>query len=142
MTRAAENNPRVIRKAALAYFKDKKMLMVRDNNNDVVFYNPGGKIEPGESPLECVIREVKEELDADLNEATIKLLGEFEAPAHNKPNVRVNIQLFTGELMSEPRPHDEIVELKYFDTTIDKKYLSPISVEKIFPWIKQHGYIN
>jgi len=137
-----ENKPRVIRKAALAYFKDKKMLMARDYNNDVVFYHPGGKIEPGESALECVIREVKEELDADLDQSTIKLLGEFESPAHNKPDVRVNIQLFTGELKDDPQPHDEIVEIQYFDSSIDKEHLSPISVEKIFPWLKQHGYIN
>jgi 8-oxo-dGTP diphosphatase len=137
-----KTQPEVIRKAALAFFKDKKVLMARDHNNDEAFYTPGGKIEDGETDLECVQREVKEEIDVDLDMDSVALLGEFEAPAHRKPNVRVNIRLFTGKIKGQPKPHDEIVELRYFDTTIDSKYLTPILIEEIFPWLKNHGYIN
>jgi 8-oxo-dGTP diphosphatase len=137
-----EDRPRIIYKAALAYFKDKKVLMVRDTNNEVVFYNPGGKIELGETDVECLVREIKEELNAELDKDSIVFLGEFEAPAHKKPGARVNIRLFTGELLDDPNPHDEIVELKYFDSSVTQKLLSPISIDEIFPWLKQHNYIN
>lgn len=138
----SEDKPRIIHKAALAYFKNKKMLLARSYNNQEAFYNPGGKIEEGETDLECLKREVKEELDADLDMTTVKFLGEFEAPAHGKDNTVVNIRLFTGELIGRPKPHDEIVELRYFDSTIDTKHTTPILETKIFPWMKQHGYIN
>jgi 8-oxo-dGTP diphosphatase len=118
------------------------MLMARDDNNDLAFYNPGGKIEDGETDVECLRREVKEELDVDIDMDSVVLLGEFEAPAHRKPDLKVNIRLFSCQLTGEPKPHDEIVELKYFDSSVDKKHLTPISIEKIFPWLKQHGYIN
>lgn len=138
----AESKPRVIRKAALAYFKDKKMLLARSYNNQEAFYNPGGKIEEGETDLECLKREVKEELDADLDMSTVKFLGEFEAPAHGKDDTLVNIRLFTGQLKDEPKPHDEIVELRYFDSKIEAKHTTPILETKIFPWLIEHCYIN
>jgi 8-oxo-dGTP diphosphatase len=138
----SENSLRVIRKAALAFFKNKEMLLVRDNKNEEAFYNPGGKIEEGETDLECLKREIKEELDVDLDMSSVKFLGEFEAPAHRKPDTRVNIRLFTGDLNGEPKPHDEIVELRFFDSSIDQKHTTPILETKIFPWLKQHGYIN
>ncbi|OGL36810.1 hypothetical protein A3E49_02095 [Candidatus Saccharibacteria bacterium RIFCSPHIGHO2_12_FULL_49_19] len=142
MPNPADKTVRVIRKAALAYFKDKKILMARDDHNEEAFYTPGGKIEDGETDVECVIREVKEELDADLEKDSIEFLSEFEAVAHGKPHLRVSIRLFTGKLSGEPKPHGEIAELSYFDTSVDNKHLTPILIEEIFPWLKKHGYIN
>jgi len=136
------DKPRIIRKAALAFFRDKKVLMARDYNNQEAFYSPGGGIEAGETPLECVQRETKEELGVDLDMDSVVFLEEFEAAAHGKPGARVNIKLFTGKLKGEPKPTDEIVELRYFDSTVDPKHLTPISIEEIFPWLKTHGYIN
>jgi len=123
------DKPRIIRKAALAYFRDKKILMARDYNNRDAFYTPGGGIEAGETPLECVQRETKEELGVDLDMDSVVFLGEFEAAAHRKTGARVNISLFTGKLKGDPRPTNEIVELRYFDSSVDPKHLTPISIE-------------
>ena len=116
--------------------------MARDNINDKAFYIPGGKIENGETDLDCLVRETREELGVDLDMDSVKFLGEFEAKAHRKPGMRVNIRLFTGQLKGEPNPSSEIVELKYFDSSMHARNMTPILIERIFPWLKQHGYIN
>lgn len=139
-----ENNsePRIIRKVALALFKDKKLMQVRDNKNDEVFYAVGGKVEPGESDMQCLKREVKEELDVDLEDSTISFLHEFTGPAHNKSNTLLNVKFYEAKLVGEPSPAEEIVEIGYFDSSSDLKHLSEIGREQFFPWFKEHGYIN
>jgi 8-oxo-dGTP diphosphatase len=142
MTPSSEDNLSVLRKVALAHFKDKKILMVRDNKNDKVFYNLGGKVEEGETDIQCLAREVKEELEVDLDLKSLEFLGEFEAPAHGKHNASVNIRLYKGGFTSQPRLTDEIVEFSYLDSSVSPENLSPISIDKIFPWLREHGYIN
>jgi len=55
-------NQKIIRKVALAVFKDKKLLCVRSRSQEEVFYSLGGKVESGESDMEALRREVQEEI--------------------------------------------------------------------------------
>lgn len=41
---------------------------------------PGGKIEPGESPEQCIIREIKEELATDVNAGKTVCVVEYDYP--------------------------------------------------------------
>ena len=132
---------KVIKKAALAYFKDKKMLQVRTNEQDSVFYTLGGKYEEEESDAECLKREINEEIGCEIEEGSLKFLGEFEDEAHGD-QAMLSIRLYTGKLIGEPKPSSEIVEIGYFDTTSDPDKLSVIAKRTIFPWLKEHGYIN
>lgn len=132
---------RVIRKIALAVFKDKKILMVRTHKNEQVFYSLGGTLEEGESEIECLLREVKEELDVDIDQESLEFLEEFDGPAHGKENTLLNIRLYKGDLIGEPKPSQEIVEYQYFDTSIDPKHLSEMAI-KFFSWLKKQGLIN
>jgi 8-oxo-dGTP diphosphatase len=125
----------------LAAFKDKKVLMVRDNKNDTVFYNVGGKIEEGESAEQCLVREVKEEIECDIKPDTIHPLKVFQDVAHNKENTLVNIKLYAAEIVGLPTPDNEVVEVRYFDSTIDPSHLSPIG-KQIFTWLKAYKYIH
>ncbi|MDV3194626.1 MAG: NUDIX domain-containing protein [Candidatus Phytoplasma australasiaticum] len=47
-----------------------------------VYYLPGGKREPGESDIETLVREVREELSVDVVTDTAVHLGTFQAQAH------------------------------------------------------------
>lgn len=132
----------MIQKVALAVFKNKKMLQVRTNKQKEVFYTLGGKIEKGEDDIECLIREVKEEVGCDIDSSSIKFLTTFEDIAHGKEGDLVNIRVYEGKLIGEPKPQSEVVEIGYFDTLSDKKHLSVIAQRTIFPWLKEHGYIN
>lgn len=132
----------MIYKVALAVFKDKKMLQVRSKKHPEVFFTLGGKLEKGESDLDCLKREVKEEINCDIDSSSIKFLKEFEDIGHGKRGDLVNIRMYTGELIGIPSPSSEIVEIGYFDSNSDKKHLSLIAQRTIFPWLKEQGLIN
>jgi hypothetical protein len=121
------NQPNIIRKTALAIFKDKKMIMVRNNKNHEVFYTLGGRIEEGEA-------------GTLIKEDSLQFLRQFEALAHGRENTLVNIQLYMGELIEEPKPSSEIVEIQYFDSSVDPKHLTPITLD-MFEWLKSNEYI-
>ncbi len=135
------SKPIILRKVALAVFKDKKVLMVRSKKQSEVFYSLGGKVEKGESDIETVTREVMEEVNCNIKPGSIKFLKEFEEEAHGRINTRVNIRLYEGELIGKPTSSSEIAEIQYFDSSIDPKHLSLIAINGIFPFLKKNGYI-
>lgn len=132
----------MIQKIALAVFKDKKLLQVRSFKQKEVFFTLGGKLEEGESEMECLIREVKEEVGCEVDQSSLQYLTTFQDIAHDKVGEMVNIKVYTGKLIGTPKPASEIAEIGYFDTTSDKKHISVIAQRTIFPWLKEHGYIN
>lgn len=64
----------------------------------------GGKPEGQESDIECVKREVKEEIDVNVIEGSIKYSSSFENIAYNKKNTKVNIRLYTCNISRIPVP--------------------------------------
>ncbi|HKC14953.1 MAG TPA: NUDIX domain-containing protein [Patescibacteria group bacterium] len=130
----------IINKVALVFCKDKKILMGKNEFKDA-FYFIGGSVEEEESGIQALIREVKEELDVELDESSIEFLEKFEAEAHGKKDTIVKINLYKGNILGEPKPTSEVIELGYFDSTGDQKLLTPVAL-KIFPWLKERGYIN
>lgn len=50
---------------AAVIWRDQKILIAQRYKDDYWEF-PGGKLDPGETPEECVIREIKEELDIDV----------------------------------------------------------------------------
>ena len=60
---------------------------------------PGGKCGPGETLEQCLVRELREELDAD---ATVT--GELLSTSHDYGERRVELHFFSCSLRSEPRP--------------------------------------
>lgn len=105
-----------IDKLAFVYVLDKSVLSTKSKGKDT-WYIPGGKREPGESDIEALIREVKEELTVDLITASIQKYGVFEAQAHGKPEgtvVRMTCYMadFDGELTAA-NEIDEVAFLKY-----------------------------
>ena len=133
---------RIINKIALAVISKKKVLMVRSSDQEEVFYTLGGKIKEGELDLDCLKREVWEEVGCKIDEDSVKFLTVFEDVAHGKDETLLNLRFYEGKLLGEPKPSSEIVEIGWFDTKSDKKHLSLIAQRTIFPWLRDRGYIN
>lgn len=133
---------RIIIKVALASFRNKKILLVRTAEQKNIFYTLGGKPKTGENDLDCLKREVWEEVGVGIDESSLKFLTEFEDVAHGKKDTLLKIRLYEGKLIGKPKPSGEIVEIGYFDSMSDKIHLSEIAQRKIFPWLKKHGYIE
>ena len=128
-------------KVGLAVIKDREMLMVRNGKHKEIFSTLGGKIEDGEDDITCLEREVKEEANTGVALDSLKFLGEFRGAIVDRKNAFITIRLYAGELIGEPVPSSEIVEIRYFDSAIPEKHLTPAS-EKIFSWLKQKNYIK
>ncbi|MEE0776000.1 MAG: 8-oxo-dGTP diphosphatase MutT [Bacillota bacterium] len=110
-----------IRVSAAILERDGKILICRRQKGGScgdLWEFPGGKIELGETPEECLIRECREELGVD-----IQITGTFGQAHHCYPDVDVTLYFYRGGILQgEPRRtvHQEMAwvvptELKRYD---------------------------
>lgn len=119
---------RLIDKLAWLHIVDRKFLMLRSHGKDM-FYFPGGKREDGESDLEALSRELREELGITLDRASARLYGIFQARAHGQSDqADVKLTLYEGDWSGALQPQSEIAEMSWFDST-DAGWLTPLAQE-------------
>lgn len=66
-----------------------------------VLSGPGGKLDPGETLKECLIRETREELEIELNPASLQLTAFIRFYAAGEPDFGVHVyraNILSGEL--------------------------------------------
>ena len=130
-----------IDKLAWIYIKDKKILSTRSKGKDA-WYIPGGKRESGESDMDALLREIKEELAVDLVLETIEYLDTFSAQAHGKPEgVLVQMTCYTADYKGTLTPSSEIEEMQFLTSSTDSNLLSPVD-RIIFAYLKGKDLIE
>ena len=102
------------------------------------FMLPGGKIEPGEAPEDCAVREAAEELGAHLDRDRLVLLGAWEAPAANEPGHRVHGHVFAHPPVAGLAPHGEIDELVWLlpEEADGRDDLAPLFQFRVLPVLR------
>ena len=118
----------------LAAFQDNEILLVRKKASWIL---PGGKPEIGEKEMECLKREIREELNA--NAVIFGFYGSFIGITPHKRDM-LEARVYFGELIGEINPSMEISEAKFVDNPYEYN-LSDIT-RKIMDSLKKDLYLK
>lgn len=89
-----------------------RLLLVRKRGTGM-FMQPGGKIEPGETPASALARELKEEVGLDLDPAQFDYLGRFATDAANEAGHALDAEMFLVVTQAPVVAAAEIEELAW-----------------------------
>ena len=113
---------------------DGRILVVRKRGTSK-YMLPGGKIEAGESPAEAAVRELHEEVGADLKPDSLAFLGEWTAPAANEAGLTVHGHIFEHPWIDGLAVRAEIEDLLWLhpDEMVMRDDLAPLLVTRVLP---------
>jgi 8-oxo-dGTP pyrophosphatase MutT (NUDIX family) len=117
--------------AALILDSAGRALLVRKRGT-AAFMQAGGKIEPGEAPLDALRRELREELEIELA-AEPEHLGRFSAPAANEEGRVVEAEIFHLPFSGEVFPAAELEEVRWVDPAAPAVLLAPLTRDHVLP---------
>ena len=113
---------------------DGRVLVVRKRGTER-FMLPGGKIEQGETPSDAAVRELREEVGAELDPEALVLLGEWTAPAANEPDHLVHGHIYEHPFVHGLSARAEIAELVWLHPSEmqGREDLAPLLVTRVLP---------
>jgi 8-oxo-dGTP pyrophosphatase MutT (NUDIX family) len=128
-------------KAGLLVVRDGRILLCRKKRGTSLLILPGGCIEDGETPEQCLSRELREELGDAVAARDLQYVGTYGDVAAGGDGKTVEVRLYTGELSGTPAPHSEIAELVWFGPADDRALLAPSIARKILPDLLERGLL-
>ena len=130
----------LIDKIAWIELADGKILSTRSRGKDV-YYLPGGKREPGESDVQTLVREIREELDVAIAPGSVSPVGTFEAQAHGHASgITVRMTCYAADYQGKLTASSEIAELAWLGYG-DRDRVSPVD-QIIFDHLHSDGRLT
>ncbi|MEK7530887.1 MAG: NUDIX domain-containing protein [Patescibacteria group bacterium] len=132
-----------IHKAAGVLLKDRQFLISRSKGKDF-FIAPGGKVEKGEGVREALIRELKEELEINVDVNDLEEFGVFYALAAGHADKYLQMDVFivkkwAGEII----PASEVEEIKWINSNLPADIkLGSIFQHDVLPKLKSDKLID
>ncbi|MGW7516244.1 NUDIX hydrolase [Streptomyces sp. NPDC054796] len=125
---------------AAAVVENGRLLLVSKTAAPEVFYLPGGKPEPGETPEQTLLRELDEELG--VVPRGLAPLGEVEDTAALE-GVPMRMTVFTAALDGTPRPAAELAHLRWITGAEDEDapLLAPAVRNHVLPLLVSGGHL-
>ena len=123
----------MIKCVCLVEEKNHQLLLVQVRHRDK-YYFPGGKIDEGESLVEALQRELKEELRLELAKDELEFIGTIVGEAYPQPNMLTELNGFKVNRAidwSKVETDHEITDMKWFDIN-DSENIAPA----VNTWIK------
>ena len=131
---------KLIDKIAWIRLEDGKILSTRSRGKDV-YYLPGGKREPGETDVQTLVREIREELDVAIAPASAAHVGTFQAQAHGHAvGIAVQMTCYTADYQGILTPSSEVDELIWL-AYADRDRVSPVD-QLILDHLHQNGQLT
>ena len=133
--------PTVLRVAAGIITDPAGRTLVVRKRGTTAFMQAGGKIEAGESALDALARELREELGMELDPDRTEYLGSFRAVAANEADTVIRAEVFalsTG--YGQHTAHGEIEELLWLESVDAGVELAPLTRDTILPlWVERRS---
>lgn len=132
-----------IHKAGGILIKDRKFLVERSKGKDF-FIAPGGSIEPGETPKQALVRELREEFQVQVTESNLEEFGIFYAQAAGQEDKYLQMDVFIVKVWSgEVTPDNEVEEILWIDLNPPKNIkLGSIFEHEVLPKLKALDLID
>ena len=127
----------MIEKCAAIILGQRRLLVVRKRGASV-FISPGGKISGGEAPIDCLRRELREELGVEL--AGAEPFGTHERPAADEDSM-IRIRTWIVTVSGVCTPCSEIEELRWIRGS-DTHAVGSVFAECVMPDLVRTGLLD
>lgn len=95
----------------------------------------GGKIEPGESAKQAALRETREEVGIEVDDA--ELLGEFVSETANEPGHELHSTVFLAHSEALPVAAGEIAQVRWTPIEDHPDDLAPMLEHHVLPRLRE-----
>ena len=127
------------------FFKDNKLLIDKPRKR-ATYQMIGGKVEPGETPIQAAIRECHEELgsSAIFDESKFSLVMDFDEIATSDPSKKIHFYVFkyNDVLQGDLTTSDEIENFLWYDTSHTDAILSNTLKNEVIPYCLKNNLIQ